>query len=77
MNIAQQKIQLAQRIFLTEDKSVLKEIELLLSQDGMNHEISEEEKEELDRLRKLHKAGKSKSTSMAAIRKKAHAGNKK
>ncbi len=69
MKKAQQKIEIAQRLFLTEDEHILKEVSYLLSQDEKDYELSEEIKEELDELRQLRKAGKTKSYTVAEVRK--------
>jgi len=58
-------------INIIEDTGFLKAINLLLNEKSKEYEyeLSEKEKEELDSLRAQHKAGKSKSFTMAEVRK--------
>ena len=62
-----------------DDKEFLKAVYKILDDKSKEHEyeFSAEEKEELDKLHKLYKSGKSKSTTMAEIRKKAYSKLKK
>ena len=77
MNAAQQKIQLAQLLFLVEDKHLLKEIELMLTPKSIPYELTDEDIEELDQMQKEHKSGKSKSYTVAEVRKYAYSKLKK
>jgi len=56
-------------INIIEDTGFLKAINLLLHEKSKEYEyeLSEKEKEELDSLRNEHKAGKSKSYTMAEV----------
>ncbi len=58
-------------INIIEDTGFLKAINFLLHEKSKEYEyeLSEKEKEELDNLRDQHKAGKSKSFTMAEVRK--------
>jgi signal-transduction protein with cAMP-binding, CBS, and nucleotidyltransferase domain len=58
-------------INIIEDTGFLKAINLLLHEKSKEYEyeLSEIEKDELDNLRDQHKVGKSKSYSMADVRK--------
>jgi hypothetical protein len=71
MNIAQSKIELAQKVLQTQDRQILKAVELIFSQEDKDFELSEATKMELDRLRKQNKAGKLASVTLAQIRKNA------
>ncbi len=69
INAAQHKIQLAQRILPTEDKHLLEEPDLILKPKNQSYELSDEDIEELDQMQKEHKSGKSKSYTVAEVRK--------
>ncbi len=60
MNIAQHKIQLAQRILSTEDKQIIKAIELIFTQEDDHCEITDDQKPELDKRLKDIESGKAK-----------------
>lgn len=66
-------------IDVIEDKAFLKAIHVLLNEKSKDYdyEFSDEEKKELDFLRKQHKSGKSKSFTVAEVRKAALAKIKK
>jgi hypothetical protein len=68
MNIARRKIDLIQRILLTEDKHLLKLIDQLFTQEAEKFKISKKDIKELDRLRKEHRSGKSKSYTIEEVR---------
>ena len=61
-------------IDLIEDKDFLKAINILLNEKSKEYEydLSAAEKKELDNLRKLHISGKSKSYTVAEVRKNVH-----
>ena len=62
----------------TTDNEILEAVYTILRKNnGEEYELSEKEKKELDYLHKLHKAGKSKSYTMAEVRKYANAKLKK
>lgn len=79
MKVTAIKKELHQAIDVIDDTHFLKAIGLLLQQKSKEYvyELSDEEKEELDALRKQHKAGKSKSYSVDEVRKLALAKLKK
>ena len=60
MTVAQHKIQLAQRLLQTEDKEILKTIELIFSQEDEHFELSESQKRELDSRLENIESGKAK-----------------
>lgn len=61
-------------IDIIDDKVFLKAIYVLLNEKSkeFNYELSIDQKKELEHLSKQHKTGKSKSYSMAEVRKLAH-----
>ncbi len=62
-----------QAIDVIEDKDFLKAVYLILNEKSREYqyELKDEDKEELDRLKKQNKAGKLKSVSLEQIRKNA------
>ncbi len=52
MTVAQHKIELAQKVLQTDDKNILKTIELLFSQENELIELSTAQKKEIDK--RLH-----------------------
>lgn len=58
MTLAQSKIQLAQKLFQTEDKQVLKAVASILNPDEQYAELTAEQKKDLDKRLADHKAGK-------------------
>lgn len=60
---------------LNEKQAVLKVVETFAQEHG--EEFTDDEKAELDELKKLHLSGKSKSYSIAQVRKNAYAALKK
>ena len=60
-------------IEIIEDKDFLKAVHTILNEKSKEYEyeLNEEEKKELDFLRKEHKSGKSKSYTVAEVRKQA------
>ncbi len=66
-------------IDVIDDKEFLKAVYLILNEKSKEYEyeLSSEEKRELDQLKKLHKSGKSKSYSVAEVRKEAYSKLKK
>ena len=70
MTVAQNKIKLAQKLFLTEDKRILKAIESILDPAEEEYfNLTPEQKKELDRRLSDHKAGKLKYFTMDDVRK--------
>ena len=67
------KKEMHQAIDVIDDTNFLKAIYVLLNEKTKEYgyELSEEEKQELDYLRKQHKSGKSKSYTLADVRKEA------
>jgi len=65
------KKELHHAIDVIDDTDFLKAIHVLLNEKSKEYEyeLSAEEKQELDYLRKQHKSGKSKSYTMAEVRK--------
>lgn len=58
MTVAQNKIQLAQKLLQTNDKRILKAIESILDPKEEYAELTAVEKKELDKRLADHKAGK-------------------
>lgn len=58
MTVAQNKIQLAQKLFQTKDKRILKAIESILDPEEEYLELSPTQKKDLDKRLADHKAGK-------------------
>ncbi|MDP2386331.1 MAG: addiction module protein [Bacteroidota bacterium] len=69
MSVAQDKIQLAQRLLQTEDKNILKAIELIFTQEDEHFELSASEKRELDRRLADVESGNAKFYTMAEVKK--------
>ena len=68
------KKELHHAIDISEDKDFLKAIYVLLNDKSKeyDYDLTDEDKAELDDLKKQNKAGKLKSVSLAQIRKNAH-----
>ena len=78
MNTKSLKKELHVAIDSATDTEILNAVYTILRKsEGEGYELSDKEKKELDQLSKLHKAGKSKSYSMAEVRKYAQAKLKK
>jgi hypothetical protein len=79
MKTATIKEEMYHAIEIIDDKDFLKAIHVLLNEKSKEYEfeLSAEEKKMLDEERKLHKAGKSKSYTMAEVRKYAYSMLKK
>ena len=69
MSVAQDKIQLAQRLLQTEDKNILKAIELIFTQEDEQFELSVSEKKELDRRLANIESGNGKFHTFAEVKK--------
>ena len=69
MSVAQDKIQLAQRLLQTEDKNILKAIELIFTQEDEHFELSASQKRELDRRLSDIESGNAKFYTMAEVKK--------
>ena len=69
MTVAQNKIQLAQKLFQTEDKRVLKAIESILNPQEENVELTPAQKKDLDKRLADHKAGKLNYFTMDEVKK--------
>jgi putative addiction module component (TIGR02574 family) len=70
MTIAQNKIKLAQKVLQTEDKHILKAIELIFSQEDEHFELTEDEKKEIDRRLADVESGNAKFYTIDEVRKK-------
>ncbi len=66
-------------IDIIEDEDFLKAVHIILNTKSKEYEfeLNEEEKSELDALRKQHKSGKTKSYTVAEVRKHAYSKLKK
>lgn len=66
-------------IDIIEDKDFLKAVHVILNEKSKEYELelNDQEKNELDSLQKLHKSGKSKSYTVAEVRKYAYSKLKK
>jgi hypothetical protein len=73
------KQEMHRAIDIIADKDFLKAVNKILNDKSKEYEyeFSDEEKEELEHLQQLYRSGKSKSTTMAEIRKKANSTLKK
>ena len=69
MTLAQSKINLAQKLLQTEDKHILKTIELLFSQEEENFELNDAEKREIDVQLAEIESGKAKFYTMSEVKK--------
>lgn len=69
MTVAQNKIQLAQKLFQTEDKRILKAIESILNPEEESFQLTPAQKKDLDKRLADHKAGKLKYFTMDEVRK--------
>lgn len=69
MTVAQKKNQLAQKVLQTEDKHILKAIELLFNQEEETFELTAAQKRELDKQLAEVESGKAKFYSMSKVKK--------
>lgn len=69
MTAAQNKIQLAQKLFQTKDKRILKAIESILDPQEEYLELSPAQKRDLDKRLADHKAGKLSYYTIEEVRK--------
>lgn len=69
MTVAQNKIQLAQKLFQTKDKRILKAIESILDPEEEYFELSPAQKRDLDKRLADHKAGKLSYYTIEDVRK--------
>ena len=69
MTVAQNKIQLAQKLFQTEDKRILKAIESILDPNEESVELTASQKKDLDKRLADHAAGKLKYFTIDEVRK--------
>jgi putative addiction module component (TIGR02574 family) len=69
MTVAQNKIQLAQKLFQTKDKRILKAIESILDPEEEYFELSPAQKRDLDKRLADHKAGKLSYYTIEEVRK--------
>ncbi|MDP2385349.1 MAG: hypothetical protein Q8M29_03185 [Bacteroidota bacterium] len=79
MKVSEIKKEMLQSIETIEDKEFLKAINLILSEKTKeyDYELSDSDKHELDELKKLRKAGKTKSYSLDEVRQNAYRRHKK
>jgi len=69
MTVAQKKNQLAQKLLQTENKHILKAIELLFNQEEEKLELTAVQKRELDKRLEDVESGKAKFYSMSEVKK--------
>lgn len=69
MTLAQHKVQLAQKVLQTEDKNILKTIEIIFNQQNEDFELSDADKKELNRRLIAVESGKSKLHSFDEAKK--------
>lgn len=69
MTLAQNKIQLAQKLLQTKDKRILKAIESILDPEEEHIALSPAQKKDLDKRLADHKSGKLKYYTIAEVRK--------
>lgn len=69
MTVAQNKILLAQKLFQTNDKEILKAVESILDPQEEYFELSASQKKELDTTLAEHKAGKLKYYTLEEAKK--------
>jgi Putative addiction module component len=69
MALAQKKNQLAQKLLQTEDKHILKAIELLFSQEEESFDLVPAQKRELDKRLAEVESGKAKFYSIGEVKK--------
>jgi putative addiction module component (TIGR02574 family) len=77
ITVAQNKINLAQRVLQTEDRNILKAIELIFTQENEHFELTDEQKRELDKTLDEVESGKAKFYTMAEVRKRIQKSKKK
>lgn len=69
MTVAQRKNELAQKVLQTDDKHILKAIELLFNQEEEPFELSQTQKRELDKILSEVDSGKAKFYALADVKK--------
>ncbi len=69
MTVAQKKNQLAQKVLQTEDKHILKAIELLFNQEDESFELTDAQKLELDKRLEEVESGKAKFYTLSESKK--------
>jgi hypothetical protein len=69
MTVAQKKNLLAQKLLQTENKHILKAIELLFSQEEDSFELSPSQKKEIDKRLAEVESGKAKFYSLSEVKK--------
>jgi putative addiction module component (TIGR02574 family) len=69
MTVAQKKNLLAQKLLQTENKHILKAIELLFSQEEESFELSPSQKKEIDKRLAEVESGKAKFYSLSEVKK--------
>lgn len=69
MKVAQKKNELAQKLVQTEDKHILKAIELLFNQEEEGFELTMAQKNELDKRMAEVESGKAKFYTMSEVKK--------
>lgn len=69
MTVAQKKNLLAQKLLQTENKDILKAVELLFNQEEENIELSPSQKKELDKRLSEVESGKAKFYSLSEMKK--------
>ena len=69
MITAKNKIQLAQKLFDTEDERILKAVQSILNPEEETADLTPAQKKELDKRLAEHKAGKLKYYTISEVRK--------
>jgi hypothetical protein len=69
VTVAQKKNQLAQKVLQTEDKHILKAIELLFTQEEETFELTTAQKRELDERLNQVESGKAKFYTISEVKK--------
>jgi hypothetical protein len=77
MTIAQSKVELAQKLLQTQDKQILKTVELIFSRADEDFELSDADKREIDVQLKEIESGKAKFYTMAEVKKMVRKNHKK
>ena len=69
MTLAQHKVQLAQKVLQTNDKNILKTIEIIFNQQNETFELNDVDKQEIDRRLAAVESGKSKLHTFDEVKK--------
>lgn len=69
MTLAQHKVQLAQKVLQTDDKNILKTIEIIFNQQNETFELNDADKQEINRRLAAVESGKSKLYTFNEVKK--------